>query len=149
MISRPTTDPLIYRPTDQSIGQPLIYSFCVVSPQVVVDRRLLVGAGATARYQSILKTLFAAALPWPLLMSLQPRGVLWWAAPQLRHRLDKVGRAVVVVLVVLSSARGPLFCSFCSWLACLCVRLFARFYCSFACSSVFLLARFFVSLVVC
>lgn len=58
--------------------------------QLSIDHRLLVWAGGAVRWRSLQRVALAAALPWPLLLSLQTKGVLWWAAPQLRHRLDKV-----------------------------------------------------------
>ncbi|CAM9973927.1 unnamed protein product, partial [Scytosiphon promiscuus] len=70
--------------------------------QISIDRRLLVWAGGAARSQSLQKVLSAAALPWPLLLSLRPKGVLWWAEPGLRRRLDKVlSVGGVVALLVL------------------------------------------------
>eukprot|EP00752_Nemacystus_decipiens_P003365 g3112.t1 len=70
--------------------------------QISIDRRLLVWAGAATRWQCVEKVTLAAALPWPLLQSLRAKGVLWWAAPQLRRRLDKIlSVGGLVALVVL------------------------------------------------
>ncbi|CAN0552214.1 unnamed protein product, partial [Ectocarpus sp. 12 AP-2014] len=70
--------------------------------QISVDYRLLVWAGGAARWKSLQKVALAASLPWPMLLSLRSKGVLWWARPGLRRRLDKilsVGGAVSLLVL--------------------------------------------------
>ncbi|CAM9905642.1 unnamed protein product, partial [Ectocarpus sp. 4 AP-2014] len=57
---------------------------------ISIDYRLLVWAGGAVRWKSLQKVALAASLPWPMLLSLRSKGVLWWARPGLRRRMDKV-----------------------------------------------------------
>eukprot|EP00903_Cladosiphon_okamuranus_P018928 g17409.t1 len=76
--------------------------------QISIDRRLVVWGGAAARWNSLQKVALAAALPWPLLQSLRAKGVLWWANPQLRRRLDKAlwAGGLVALLVLCETCKS-------------------------------------------
>ncbi|CAB1116113.1 unnamed protein product [Ectocarpus sp. CCAP 1310/34] len=59
-------------------------------------------AGGAVRWKSLQKVALAASLPWPMLLSLRSKGVLWWARPGLRRRMDKilsVGGAVSLLVL--------------------------------------------------
>lgn len=76
---------------EAAVLSPVLFSlYSTHKYQISIDHRLLVWAGGAVRRRSLQKVAFAAALPWPLLLSLRPKGVLWWSTPQLRHRLEKV-----------------------------------------------------------
>ncbi|CAN0019573.1 unnamed protein product [Discosporangium mesarthrocarpum] len=73
--------------------------FMPVLLQVSVDHRLLVFGGSEGRDrdQILARCLLALALPYPLLLTLLPRSVLWWARPALRAKLEQIVRLAGVI----------------------------------------------------